>query len=399
VKGLNPLHAVLLLTEKPGSWAAWQVAPIPPALAAAAGWVWARVAGDPAAGWVVAVGLLAFVLADWQLLAALPRRGVSFGPVQAPLLGLALVRCLVFLVPAWIWPGVVAAGLAPAWTWPALVVALAVQLLGSAFVAYGMLVEPFRLRVTRLEIASPRLANPGTPLRIVHLSDLHGERTTRRERDLPALVAGLKPDLIVLTGDYLNASYTGDPRAVADLQALLAQLRAPGGVYGCLGTLEVDLPELMRPALVDAGVVLLEDQASELLIGGHRLWLAGVRCTRDPAADGARLAGLLPGAPPGALKVVLYHMPDLLPEAAALGVDLVLSGHTHGGQWRLPGFGALLTNSRYGKRYEAGHYRQGETHMVVSRGLGMEGFGMPRARFFCPPEVVLITLSAGGTDD
>ena len=391
---------VLLLTEKPGSWAAWQVAPIPPALAAVAGWVWARVVGDPAVGWAVAVGLLAFVLADWQLLAALPRRGVSFGPVQTPLLGLALVRCLVFLAAAFLAPAWSSRpGIVPAWTWPALAVALAVQLLGSAFVAYGMLVEPFRLRVTHLEIASPRLANPGTPLRIVHLSDLHVERTTRRERDLPALVAGLKPDLIAVTGDYLNASYTDDPRALADLQALLAQLRAPGGVYGCLGTLEVDLPDLMRPALAGAGVVLLEDWATEVLIGRRRLWLAGVRCTRDPAADGARLGDLLVGAPPGALKVVLYHMPDLLPEAAALGVDLVLSGHTHGGQWRLPGFGALLTNSRYGKRYEAGHYRQGETHLVVSRGLGMEGFGMPRARFFCPPEIVLITLSASGTDD
>lgn len=393
MKGLNLLNSVLLLTEKPASWTAWQVAPVPPALAAVVGCVWARAAGDPAAGWAVAVGLLAFVLADWQLLAALPRRGVSFGPVQTPLLGLALVRCLVFQAAAlavWL--------VAPAWTWPALAVAFAVQLLGSALVAYGMLVEPFRLRVTRLEIASPRLDNPGTPLRIVHLSDIHVERTTRRERALPALVAGLKPDLVALTGDYLNASYTDDPRALADLQALLARLRAPGGVYGCLGTLEVDLPELMRPALAGAGVILLEDQAAELIVGGHRLWLAGIRCTRDPAADGARLGDLLAVAPPGALKIVLYHMPDLLPEAAALGVDLVLSGHTHGGQWRLPGFGALLTNSRYGKRYEAGHYHQGQTHLIVSRGLGMEGFGMPRARFFCPPEVVLITLSPSGAD-
>jgi predicted MPP superfamily phosphohydrolase len=394
VKGLNPLHTALLLTEKPGSWSAWQVAPIPVALVAAAGWVWAKVAGDPAVGWTVAVGLLAFALADWQLLAALPRRGVSFGPVQPPLLGLALVRCLVVLAAALaVWLA------APAWTWPALAAALAVQLLGSALVAYGTLVEPFRLRVTRLAIASPRLANPGMPLRIVHLSDLHVERTTRRERALPALVAGLEPDLIVVSGDYLNASYADDPRALADLKALLAQLRAPGGVYGCLGTLEVDLPDLMRPVLSGAGALLLEDQATEVIVGGHRLWLAGVRCTRDPAADGARLGDLLAGAPPGAMKVVLYHMPDLLPEAAALGVDLVLSGHTHGGQWRLPGFGALVTNSRYGKRYEAGHYRQGETHLVVSRGLGMEGFGMPRARFFCPPEVVLITLVASGVDD
>jgi len=390
VKGVNPLHAALLLTEKPGSWSAWQVAPIPLILAAVSGWVWATGARSPAAGWAAALGLLVFVLADWQLFAALPRRRVSFGPILPPLLGLALIRCLVVLA---------LAPLAQAWTWPGLAAALAVQLLGSAFVAYGTLVEPFRLRVTRLEIACPALANPGTPLRLVHLSDIHVERTTRRERDLPSLVARLEPDLIAVTGDYLNASYTDDLRASADLQALLIRLRALGSVYGCLGTLEVDLPELMRPVLAGAGVDLLEDRAVELIVGGHRLWLAGIRCTRDPAADGARLANLLAGAPQGALKVVLYHMPDLLPEAATLGVDLVLSGHTHGGQWRLPGFGALLTNSRYGKRYEAGHYRQGETHLVVSRGLGMEGFGMPRARFFCPPEVVLITLSAGGIDD
>jgi predicted MPP superfamily phosphohydrolase len=77
-------------------------------------------------------------------------------------------------------------------------------------------------------------------------------------------------------------------------------------------------------------------------------------------------------------------------------VDLVLSGHTHGGQWRIPGFGAILTSSRFGKRYEAGRYTKDNTHLYVSRGLGMEGFGAPRARFFCPPELVLITLRGNG---
>ncbi|MGD2205506.1 MAG: metallophosphoesterase, partial [Anaerolineae bacterium] len=62
------------------------------------------------------------------------------------------------------------------------------------------------------------------------------------------------------------------------------------------------------------------------------------------------------------------------------------------GQWRVPGFGAILTSSRYWKRYEAGHYVENRTHLYVSRGLGMEGFGAPRARFFCPPEVLSIKL-------
>jgi len=118
----------------------------------------------------------------------------------------------------------------------------------------------------------------------------------------------------------------------------------------------------------------------------------GVSCSRDLEADGARLRSLLADAPPGAYTVLLYHTPDLMPQAAALGVDLYLAGHTHGGQWRLPGFGAILTSSRYWKRYEAGLYREGQTRLYVSRGLGLEGFGTPRARFFCPPEVVALTL-------
>jgi predicted MPP superfamily phosphohydrolase len=87
-----------------------------------------------------------------------------------------------------------------------------------------------------------------------------------------------------------------------------------------------------------------------------------------------------------------------MPQAAALGVDLYLAGHTHGGQWRLPLFGAILTSSKFWKRYEAGAYQEGSTHLYVSRGIGLEGFGTPRARFFCPPEVVLISLSGSDTD-
>jgi hypothetical protein len=93
--------------------------------------------------------------------------------------------------------------------------------------------------------------------------------------------------------------------------------------------------------------------------------------------------------PPSRFTLLLYHSPDLAPEAAALGVDLMLSGHTHGGQVRLPWFGALYTSSLYGKRYEAGRYALGRGTLYVSRGIGMEGKGAPRVRFLCPPEIVL----------
>jgi predicted MPP superfamily phosphohydrolase len=380
----HPLHTLWLLTEKPAEWRPWQIAPFALALAAAGGLGWARTTGQPALGWAVALGLLAFALADWGLLASLPRRGLSFGAVQPPWLGLGLLRCLFALIaiPAAIrWP-------LPALAWLAVMQAAAWWLL-----AHGTMVEPFRLQVTCLDLSSHKLSNPGSPLRIAHLSDLHVERLSRRERALPDLVAGLAPDLIVLTGDFLNTSYNDDPRALADLRLLLGQLHAPGGVYAVWGTIDVDLPALLRPVLEDAGIIVLEDQAIERTVNGHRLWLMGVSCSRDLVADGASLGSLLAAAPPGAFTLLLYHTPDLMPQAASLGVDLYLAGHTHGGQWRLPFFGAIFTSSHYWKRYEAGHRREADTHLYVSRGLGMEGFGTPRARFFCPPEVVAITLS------
>jgi len=81
-----------------------------------------------------------------------------------------------------------------------------------------------------------------------------------------------------------------------------------------------------------------------------------------------------------------------MPEAVELGVNLYLCGHTHGGQISLPLYGALATSSKYGKRYEAGLYQQQHTRLYVSRGLGVEGMGAPRARFCSPPEVILWTL-------
>jgi hypothetical protein len=97
-------------------------------------------------------------------------------------------------------------------------------------------------------------------------------------------------------------------------------------------------------------------------------------------------------APADAYTLLLYHTPDLIETASASSVDLYLAGHTHGGQIRLPFHGAVFTFSEYGKKYEMGEYIVGPTTLYVTRGLGMEGFNMPRARFLCPPEIVLVEL-------
>ena len=147
-----------------------------------------------------ALSYLFFGLGDWLLLWWLPRSGRSFGPVgpqlyvmSAPRLGVALLAALLAGVLAW--PAI---GLA---------VMIALQLAGTGVYLWGMLHEPFALGLTRVSVPSTHLPAGVPPLRLLHLSDLHVERLTRREsQDLPALIEQAAPDIIVITGDYLNLS-------------------------------------------------------------------------------------------------------------------------------------------------------------------------------------------------
>jgi predicted MPP superfamily phosphohydrolase len=117
-----------------------------------------------------------------------------------------------------------------------------------------------------------------------------------------------------------------------------------------------------------------------------------VACSHDIEVDTFRLDKALASAPSSTFKLLLYHSPDLILEAAKRQVDLYLGGHTHGGQLRLPVLGPIVTGSVYGHKYDAGLFKEDDTWMYVSRGLGLEGAGMPRARFLCRPEIVYLEL-------
>ncbi|MDH7486762.1 MAG: metallophosphoesterase [Anaerolineae bacterium] len=383
----NRLHQTLIALHRPAHWRWWQVAAIVIVLATTAGLPSLWAAGNAGVGLALAAGYLLFVALDGALLAALPRWHLSFGPVQPPLLALAVVRWLAGLAAA-----LTGRWLPPAWPLAALGGG---YLLLSGLAVYGCVVEPFRLTVTELELRSPKLAGLPRPLRLLHLSDLHMERPTPRDERVLALAAELTPDLILLTGDYLNLSYTEDDAAIAHARRWLSRLHAPLGVYAVLGTPEVDVRQRAHDVFADTGVRLLGNETVGVAVGGREIALIGVTCERDLDIDRAGLEAALRHVPQGAFTILLYHIPDLMPEAVVRGIDLYLAGHTHGGQWRLPGYGAVITSSAYGKRYEMGHYVEGQTHLYVSRGLGLEGLAAPRARFLCPPEVVWLTLRGG----
>lgn len=383
----RPLHLALVTFNHLSRLPIWAVTFTLFILAALAGLVWWQASAASRAGWIAGAAFLAFVAADWLLLWLLPRKQISYGPIEPPLLALAALRWALALMGA----GLVA--------WTALSPGAGLALLAAAYAGvsalsvYGVIVEPRRLTVTEVTLTSPKLAANAPPVRVLQMGDFHIERLTRRERDLLARVAALAPDLILLTGDYLNLSFVHDEVALAEARQFLRQLRVPFGVYAVTGSPPVDPPSVAE-ALFDGldNVRWLRDEHVALNVRGQRLYVAGVTCRHVLDVDADRLQAVLADIPPQAFTVVLYHSPDLMPEMVEFSVDLYLAGHTHGGQIRLPFFGALVTSSEYGKRYEMGLYREGETHLYVARGLGMEGKGAPRARFLCPPEIVLWTL-------
>jgi predicted MPP superfamily phosphohydrolase len=338
------------------------------------------------------VAALVFGLLDWALLSALPRLGLSFGPVGLPLLSITGLRLGFSVVLAWAWrwaagrwPGLtsmqgLAVGLALLWLLDLGVLACEVR---------GLYVEPFDLRVSHVSMPGPDFLLD-RPLRIVQLSDLHVERTTKREREVLAKVSALEPDLIVLTGDYLSTSYVNDSAARRDARAFLAQLHAPYGVYAVTAR-SVDTPDAVAALFDGLPINVLRDEVRRLAFDGGNLYLVGIPYL-NRERDWAVLPSLMEQVPEGAYSLLLYHTPDLMEVAVQEGVVLYLAGHTHGGQIRLPLFGAVITATASGKRYESGRYTVGSTTLYVSRGLGMEGQGAPRARFLCPPEIVVIDL-------
>lgn len=216
-----------------------------------------------------------------------------------------------------------------------------------------------------------------TPLRILHLSDLHVEENLpRREQWLIKTITTTNPDLIVVTGDIHQIGNTN----VASLRHVLSALKAPLGVYACIGYDDVRLLREAAPHME-----ILVNKTVRLDHNGADIAIAGVM----PVGNRGPLYRDIAGAD---LSIVLNHTPDLAEEAAAAGVEMYLCGHTHGGQVRIPFWGAIITNSRTGKKYESGRYQIDGTFANVSRGLGLEPRPAPQVRFFCRPEATLLRI-------
>jgi uncharacterized protein len=220
--------------------------------------------------------------------------------------------------------------------------------------------------------------------RILQLADLHIDGLDGLAEAVAEQVARLDVDLCVMTGDY-RFDVVGPHDAVYPrLCTILSRVRAPRGVAAILGNHdEAD----MAVELEALGVQVLVNEALEIAKGRERLWVVGVD---DPHYYGGdHLGAALEDVPKGAFQVLLAHSPELFRQAAAAGIDLYLCGHTHAGQIRLPGIGALRVNAACPRSYSAGQWKHGAMQGHTSAGVGC---ALLPVRYNCPPEINLIEL-------
>lgn len=257
--------------------------------------------------------------------------------------------------------------------------------------------EALYIRLTRINLESAKLPSGTPPISILFLSDLHVSRRGRRERNLQRLLTNCpQVDLLLLGGDIAREEH-----GMAVALNILSEVKASAGVFAVLGNSEhkngaptQQLAQMMR----NCGVQILANENKLVSAKGCTIAVAGVD---DPYEGLDRPEAALSGIPDDCFKLLLAHSPEVIVHMANQQVDIILAGHTHGGQIRLPKMRALYTHNVRGVQLDSGMFtsealRQYNPkiadgiNMYISRGVGCS---LIPARFLCPPEAVLITIS------
>jgi len=255
----------------------------------------------------------------------------------------------------------------------------------------------FTLGITEYEIASDRIPKSFDGFRIAQISDLHNAQFGKDNCNLLKKLTQADPDIIVITGDMIDSRRT-DIQIALDLAA---EMTAICPVYYVTGNHESRISEYkaFKTGMEEIGVIVLEDRRDEIVLNDERIMLIGVQ---DPsfrvedlhndAESAARkvIERLRQGF--GGYTVLLSHRPELFEIYVNTGVDLVFSGHTHGGQFRLPIVGGLVApNQGFFPKYDAGLFAEKNTMMIICRGIGNSI--MP-IRFYNRPEISVAELNS-----
>ncbi len=242
--------------------------------------------------------------------------------------------------------------------------------------------EANSLSLERVEIFLKRLPQKLDGLKIIHLSDTHHSPLTSLEhiKRTVKIANRLKPDIFLLTGDYVSH----EREYIAPVAAELGKLKAKYGVYACLGNHDhwTDA-DLVTHLFRGEGINVLVNEGLRFEARGSSFWLAGVD---DYMVGKTDVPAALRGSFPDEMKILLAHNPIIFREAARSGVDLTLSGHTHGGQIKLRDKEKRILPQR---RLKAGLHKRRNAQVYITRGIGTVVVPM---RYQCPPEISLLEL-------
>ena len=272
---------------------------------------------------------------------------------------------------------------------------LIAALAGLVPAVWGFWIEPASIRVHEYELPLQHWPQSLDGLRIAVITDLHAGApyiTPEKIDRVVALSNAAKPDLVLITGDiYENSVLGGSQLAPELITARLDALRAPLGVHLVLGNHDhaLDLP--MLRALIEGSSIHFDDNRVESITAGRTpFWLIGLA---DFLSDAPDLHGTLAQVGDSAPIIAFTHCPDVFPEVSAR-INLLVAGHTHGGQVKLPLLGRLVVPSVYGnERYAAGHVLE-QTDLFIATGIGTSHLPV---RFGVPPEVSILKLRASAS--
>ena len=262
--------------------------------------------------------------------------------------------------------------------------------------AYGLFYGRLNLQITRQRVPLPRLPKAFHGFRIVQLSDIHiGPFMPAGEiRKYVEMANHLKPDLIALTGDFI----TWDPETQQPVVEVLAGLKAPYGVVGCLGNHELwyDVEDSITQLFARRGIRILRQEAQVIRSGGEELNVIGVdyqtiRRLEPPTSRfvGRYLAGVEKLLRPDGVNILMSHNPNTFDRAAEMGIELSLAGHTHGGQVTLEYVHPSISPSRMITPYVKGWFQKPGSHLYVNSGIGT--MFVP-VRVGAPPEITVFEL-------
>lgn len=265
----------------------------------------------------------------------------------------------------------------------------------SGLVAYSLLYEQFNIQIREIELTFENLPPAFDGYTILHLSDLHLTKLGLLEKRTMEIVARREVDCCAITGDV-----TANPRASDVFRRVCSAIRHRDPILSVLGNSE-HKPWLDTQTIVDAltfdGFELLINSSTVIRRGDSIITFVGLD---DPYSRLHDLEAAFRGVDPNGFVVCLAHCASVTPEVIGMGADLVLAGHTHGGQVRIPGIGVLWTHMRRNKSLNDGLYMPfdiarrtgidaGHSVLFVNRGVGSSRLHL---RFLCPPEIVYITL-------